>query len=195
MTFPRPGAFIDREGVAWSFALACSLFAIANVIGGLAPSMPVVALSRLILGAGAGFMFAVPLGLFAVSIPEALRPRAFGINAAMWGVSALVGPLLGAVLTATVGWRWVFWINLPMIAIVAWAGAMSLRGRARPAPAAGQPLNLLGPILLGAIVAVLLAVTRHWLPAAFLVPLAIVPAVLFVWYERRAAAPVFTHTA
>src|SRR6185312_10670849 len=66
----------------------------------------------------------------------------------------------------------------------------------RPAPAdAGQPLNLLGPILLGAIVAVLLAVTRHWLPAAFLVPLAIVPAALFVWYERRTAAPVFTHTA
>jgi len=40
------GAVIDREGVAWSFALACSLFAVANVIGGLAPSMPVVALSR-----------------------------------------------------------------------------------------------------------------------------------------------------
>jgi MFS family permease len=196
MTFPVAGAVIDREGVAWSFALACTLFGVANVIGGMAPSMPVVALSRLILGAGAGFMFAVPLGLFAVSIPEALRPRAFGINAAMWGVSALVGPLLGAVLTATIGWRWVFWINLPMIAAVAWAGAMSLRGRRRPAPGdAGQPLNLLGPILLGAIVAVLLAVTRHWLPAELLLPLAIVPAALFVWYERRAAAPVFTHTA
>jgi hypothetical protein len=141
-------------------------------------------------------MFAVPLGLFAVSIPEPLRPRAFGINAAMWGVSALVGPLLGAVLTATVGWRWVFWINLPMIATVAWAGAMSLRGRGRPATAeGGQPLNLIGPVLLGAVVAVLLAVTRRWLPAAFLVPLAIVPAALFIWHERRAAAPVFTHTA
>ena len=54
---------------------------------------------------------------------------------------------------------------------------------------------MLGPILLGTIVAVLLAVTRHWLPAALLIPLAILPAVLFVWYERRAAAPVFTHTA
>jgi MFS family permease len=196
MTFPVAGAVIDREGVGRSFAIACGLFASANVIGGLAPSMPVVALSRLILGLGAGFMFAVPLGLFAVSIPDALRPRAFGINAAMWGVSALVGPLLGAVLTATAGWRWVFWINLPMIFAVAWAGALSLRGRPRPAaPDRDQPLNLLGPVLLGAIVAVLLAVTRQWLAPAILLPLAVVPAGLFVWYERRCPAPIFTHTA
>src|SRR5690242_17064952 len=143
MTFPVAGAVIDREGVGRSFAIACVLFAGANVIGGLAPTMPVVALSRLILGAGAGFMFAVPLGLFAVSIPETLRPRAFGINAAMWGVSALVGPLMGAILTATVGWRWVFWINLPMSATVAWTVAMALRGRDRPVPAAVvQPLTV-----------------------------------------------------
>ena len=131
MTFPVAGAVIDREGVGRSFAIACTLFAAANVLGGLAPSMPVVAVSRAILGAGAGFMFAVPLGLFAVSLPDELRPRAFGINAAMWGVSALVGPLLGAVLTSTVGWRWVFWINLPLIAVVAWAAKLAL-GRQAP---------------------------------------------------------------
>ncbi len=196
MTFPVAGAVIDREGVARSFAIACVLFASANVIGGLAPSMPVVALSRLILGLGAGFMFAVPLGLFALSVPEALRPRAFGMNAAMWGVSALIGPLLGAILTATVGWRWVFWINLPMIATVAWAGAIALRGHPRPAPQARrEQLNVVGPVLLGAVVAVLLAVTRRWLPVAVLAPLAVVPAGLFFWHERRTHAPVFTHTA
>jgi MFS family permease len=196
MTFPVAGAVIDREGVGRSFAIACVLFASANVIGGLAPSMPVVAFSRLILGLGAGFMFAVPLGLFALSVPAGLRPRAFGMNAAMWGVSALVGPLLGAILTATVGWRWVFWINLPMIATVAWAGAIALRGHPRPAPAAQrEPLNLVGPVMLGAVVAILLAVTRRWLPVAVLAPLAIVPAGLFVWHERRTSAPVFTHTA
>ena len=137
MTFPVAGAVIDREGVGRSFAIACSLFAVANVLGGLAPSMPVIAVSRAILGLGAGFMFAVPLGLFAVSLPDELRPRAFGINAAMWGVSALIGPALGAVLTATVGWRWVFWINLPLIAIVAWSAARALRGGS-PVGAAGE---------------------------------------------------------
>jgi MFS family permease len=181
--------------VGRAFAIACILFSLANVIGGLAPSMAVVAVSRAILGLGAGFMFAVPLGLFAVSVPEALRPRAFGANAAMWGVSALIGPALGAVLTGTVGWRWVFWINLPMIAAVAWAGRLALRGRVRPAKHAGGQLNLLGPALLGLMVAVLLAMARGSLPAAALIALAIGAGVLFVWHERRTPAPVFTHTA
>jgi MFS family permease len=196
MTFPLAGAVIDREGVGRSFAIAVTLFAVANVLGGLAPSMPVIAVSRAILGLGAGFMFAVPLGLYAVSIPDALRPRAFGINAAMWGVSALIGPALGAALTATVGWRWVFWINLPLIAIVAWSAARALRGiEPRERPARDAPLNVAGPALLGLVVAVFLALTKHWLPPAALAPVALVPAVAFFLHERRTSQPVFTHTA
>ncbi len=195
MTFPVAGTVIDRYGVGRSFAIACSLFALANVIGGLAPSMPVVALSRAILGAGAGFMFAVPLGLFATSVPDSLRPRAFGVNAAMWGVSALIGPALGAILTGTVGWRWVFWINLPMIAVVSYAARLALRGRARPAAAPTGQINLLGPVLLGSMVAVLLAMARHALPAVVLVSVAVLCAVAFVVHERRTQTPVFTHTA
>jgi MFS family permease len=196
MTFPVAGAVIDREGVGRSFAIACTLFAIANVLGGLAPSMPVVAVSRAILGLGAGFMFAVPLGLFAVSLPDELRSRAFGINAAMWGVSALIGPALGAVLTATVGWRWVFWINLPLIAGVAWSAARALRG-VHPRDRSARParLNIAGPALLGLVVAVLLALTKHWLPPLVLAPVALVPAVAFFVHERRTPQPVFTHTA
>jgi MFS family permease len=196
MTFPLAGAVIDREGVGRSFAIAVTLFAVANVLGGLAPSMPVIAVSRAILGLGAGFMFAVPLGLYAVSIPDALRPRAFGINAAMWGVSALIGPALGAALTATVGWRWVFWINLPLIAIVAWSATRALRGlEPRERPARDAPLNIAGPALLGLVVAVFLALTKDWLPAAALAPVALIPAVAFFLHERRTSQPVFTHTA
>jgi MFS family permease len=195
MTFPLAGTVIDRYGVGRSFAIACGLFTVANVVGGLAPSMAMVAVSRAILGLGAGFMFSVPLGLFAVSVPEALRPRAFGANAAMWGVSALIGPALGAILTGTIGWRWVFWVNLPMIAGVAWAARLALRGQARPpAHAARHALNLVGPMLLGLMVALLLALARQSLPAALLVAAALAAAAAFVWYERRTPLPVFTHT-
>jgi MFS family permease len=193
ITFPLAGAIIDRSGVGRSFAIACVLFAVANVIGGLAPSMAVIAASRAILGLGAGFMFAVPLGLFAVSIPTELRPRAFGINAAMWGISALVGPALGAVLTGTVGWRWVFWVNLPLIAGIAVAGRMALRGRARP-PSGHEPLNVVGPTLLGAVVAVMLAASKRELPLVVLVPAAMVIMVVFLLHERSTRAPIFTHT-
>ena len=190
MTLPLAGALIDRYGVARSFAIACALFASANVLGGLAPSMPVVALSRGVLGLGAGFMFAVPLGLFALYVPNHLRPRAFGLNAAMWGVSALIGPALGAALTGSVGWRWVFWVNLPLIAVVAWAGRLALRGHPAREPAHDrEPLNIVGPVLLGATVLFLLLASRDPQFAA----VAVLPAVAFLVYERRTPVPVFTH--
>ena len=188
MTLPLAGGMIDRYGAARSFAIACILFAVANVLGGLAGSMEMVAVARAILGLGAGFMFAVPLGLFALYVPDDLRPRAFGLNAAMWGVAAIIGPALGAALTGTLGWRWVFWINLPMIAAIAWSAWTAMRAHPqRPAEPEHRPLNLIGPVLLGLSVAPLLA-SEHWI-----VPLAIVPAVLFFFHERSTASPVFTH--
>ncbi|HEY0387780.1 MAG TPA: MFS transporter [Gaiellales bacterium] len=190
MTLPVAGALIDRYGVARSFAIACVLFAGANIVGGLAPTMPIVAVARGVLGLGAGFMFAVPLGLFALYVPKELRPRAFGLNAAMWGVSALVGPALGAALTGSVGWRWVFWVNLPLIAIVAWAARLALRSHAaRDRQHHGESLNVVGPVLLGATVFALLVAARDPIFAA----IAIVPAVGFLVHERRTAVPVFTH--
>jgi MFS family permease len=189
ITLPLAGAVIDRWGTARSFAIACVLFSAANVLGGLSPSMPVVALSRAILGLGAGFMFAVPLGLFALYVPAELRPRAFGLNAAMWGVSAVIGPALGAGLTGSVGWRWVFWVNLPLIAIVAWAARLALRSHTPRQPLGQAPLNIVGPTLLAASVMFLLLSARDILFA----PLAAVPALLFVWHELRTSVPVFTH--
>jgi MFS family permease len=196
ITFPIAGAVIDRRGAGVSFAIACVLFAVANVVGGVATSMEIVTLSRAILGLGAGFMFAVPLALFAIRVPDELRPRAFGINAAMWGVSALIGPLLGAILTSTVGWRWVFWINLPLIAIV---GYFARVATSKQAPiersAEHQPINIIGPLLLGTMVGALLAATHDAIPVVVLTPVAILAGVAFVWYERRTPVPVFTHSA
>jgi MFS family permease len=190
ITLPLAGALIDRYGVARSFAIACVLFSSANVLGGLAPSMPVVALSRGVLGLGAGFMFAVPLGLFALYVPNELRPRAFGLNAAMWGVSALIGPALGAALTGSVGWRWVFWVNLPLIAIVAWAGRLAMQRHPPREPRHGHdPLNMIGPVLLGTTVLFLLLAARD---PFFVIPAA-VAAAAFLIHERRTRVPVFTH--
>jgi MFS family permease len=129
-------------------------------------------------------MFAVPLGLFALYVPDDLRPRAFGLNAAMWGVSAVIGPALGAALTGTVGWRAVFWINLPLIAIIAWCGLLAMRHHPpRAQDGELRPLNAVGPALLGLVVLALLVEP----------PAAVVPALLFLFHERRTASPVFTH--
>jgi len=190
VTLPLAGVLIDRYGVGRCYAIAVVLFAVANMLGGTAQSMPMVAFARGVLGLGAGFMFAVPLGLFARSVAPALRPRAFGLNAAMWGVSALIGPALGAALTGSIGWRWVFWVNLPMIAVVAWAARLALREHPdREVSRHDEPLNVLGPVLLGVTVLFLLLAAEQ---PVFIVA-ALVPAAVFLAYERRTSVPVFTH--
>jgi len=93
------------------------------------------------------------------------------------------------VLTSTAGWRWVFWINLPMVAVVAVAAALALRAHASRPPAAVAPLNFVGPLLLSLTVLPLLLTAAD----ARLALLTVIPAALFVWHERRTPAPVFTH--
>ena len=94
MTLPLAGALIDRYGVARSFAIACVLFSAANVLGGLAPSMPVVALSRGVLGLGAGSCsrcrWACSRCTCRTAAPAGVRPRTPN------GRLGLIGPALGA---------------------------------------------------------------------------------------------------
>jgi hypothetical protein len=83
----------------------------------------------------------------------------------------------------------VFWVNLPMIAVVAWAGKVALRSHPDREMAAKEPLNVIGPALLGATVLLLLLAARDTAFAA----LALIPATAFLLHERRTAVPVFTH--
>ncbi|HEY3612294.1 MAG TPA: MFS transporter, partial [Gaiellales bacterium] len=101
-----------------------------------------------------------------------------------WGISALIGPPLGALLTGTLGWRFVFWVNLPALALMLTLGYLGLRGR-RPPAALGTPFALLGPALLGLTVLALL--TR---------PLLAIPAgIAFAVSEWRTNLPVVPRTA
>jgi hypothetical protein len=84
----------------------------------------------------------------------------------------------------------VFWVNLPLIAVVAWAGRLALRGHPPREPAHDPgPLNIVGPALLGATVLFLLLAARDPMFAAA----AVLPAAAFLAYERRTPVPVFTH--
>jgi hypothetical protein len=81
-------------------------------------------------------------------------------------------------------------VNLPLIAIVAWAARLALQSHpAREPKHAAQPLNVVGPVLLGTTVLFLLVAARE--PAVALA--ALVPAIAFLAHERRTAVPVFTH--
>jgi MFS family permease len=129
------GIAIDRTGVRGPLVAGLALFAIGLVIGGLAPSMPILVLGRIVQGAGAGAIPGVAYVTIADSYDERVRPRMFAILSSAWVVPGLVGPAIAGWIGDHVTWRAVFLGLLPLILVAGvvtlWALAGSSRGHER----------------------------------------------------------------
>ena len=86
------GGAIDRGGLAIPFATGLGLFAIGLLIGGLAPSMPVLVGARFIQGLGAGAIQPIAYVAIGRTLPESLRPRMFATLSTAWILPGVVGP-------------------------------------------------------------------------------------------------------
>ena len=117
------GGAVDEHGLARPFAAGLALFAVGLLIGGLAPSMPVLVAARFIQGLGAGAIPPIAYVAIGRSLPEALRPRMFATMSTAWILPGLIGPSIAAGIGQTVGWRYVFLGLLPLIVV---AGALTL---------------------------------------------------------------------
>ncbi|URM92197.1 MFS transporter [Streptomyces sp. MRC013] len=99
-----------------------SLFGAASVVCALAGNLPVLVAARIVQGAGAAMIMPVGLSLLTNVYPEHLRGRASGLALGVGGVATACGPFVGGVLTETVSWRAVFWLNVPLAVLGAlWA--------------------------------------------------------------------------
>jgi MFS family permease len=127
------GALIDRRGLGLPFAAGLLLFAIGLLIGGLAPSMPVLIVARFIQGLGAGTMPPIAYVAIGRSLPERLRPRMFATLSTAWVLPGVIGPAVAGVIADTLDWRIVFLGMLPLIGI---AGGISYPVVRRIGPAA-----------------------------------------------------------
>jgi MFS family permease len=187
---PLFGAMSDQRGPWRAFLLAASIFSAGALLGGAAPSMPVLVLARATQGFGAGGLFSVGYGAIGRQLPPALQPYGFGLLSATWGASSILGPAVGALFIATAGWRWVFWFNLPLMLVILPAARAAYKGVGR-APSSTAQTNIRGPVLLGIAAAAALAAlsaTGVWvLPAA---TLTVAAALAFAREERSAAQPV-----
>src|SRR5205807_1357678 len=94
-------------------------FVAASTLCGLAQTMPELVLARAVQGVFAGVLFASTFAVLADVFPPAQMARMSGVFGAVFGLSSLVGPTLGGVLTDGPGWRWVFFVNLPVAAVAA----------------------------------------------------------------------------
>ncbi|WP_211126052.1 MFS transporter [Streptomyces yatensis] len=193
------GGLGDRLGHRRVFLAGLGLFTVASAGCALAPTAAVLVGARLAQGAGAATMVPASLALLGALHPEpAARARAFGVWGGIAGVAAAAGPVLGGVLVWGVGWRTVFLVNLPLGVLAVWLTIRHVPGRRpRPRPRGERPpldlaAQLTGVIAVAALTAGLNeAGGRGWTDPLVLGALAAAPlaGALFLWLERRAAAP------
>src|ERR671933_844482 len=113
------GRMGDIHGHKKLFIIGVLLFSLASLTGGLAPSEIVLILARVVQGLGAAMASATGLSILAGAFPEGKkRNRALSIFAAATGSGFAAGMIFGGLITATLGWRWVFDINVPIGIIV-----------------------------------------------------------------------------
>jgi len=111
---PIFGRLSDLFGRRNMFVVAVWIFTGASALCGLATSMVFLIAARALQGIGAGGTFALSQAVFGEVFPPHERGRMQGYLAAVWGISALVGPLIGGLIVEYLGWRWTFFVNVPV---------------------------------------------------------------------------------
>ena len=98
----------------WVFTTAASLFLAGSALCGLSPSMDALIAFRAFQGIGGGGLFATSITTIGLLYPPRERGRVQGVFAAVFGLSSVVGPWVGGLLTDHLNWRWVFYVNMPV---------------------------------------------------------------------------------
>ena len=137
------GALGDLYGRRRVFGIGVGVFALASVLCGLAPSLPVLIAARMLQGVGGALLIPGSLAMIGAVFDEAGRGRAVGLWSAATAATNLLGPLLGGVLVQSLSWRWAFFINIPLALLTLWC----LRGVPETKQGGAQRPDLGGSLL------------------------------------------------
>ncbi|HTJ46831.1 MAG TPA: MFS transporter [Kofleriaceae bacterium] len=187
------GSLGDRFGRRRVFAIGTIWFAAASALCGLAPSIELLIAARALQGIGGALLTPGSLAMISSLFEGNERGRAIGIWSGLGGLAGAIGPFAGGGLVQTLGWRWVFFVNLPIAAaVVAIAARFVPESRDADAP---RGIDLagaaLGAVALGGITLALVRAGAAGFGAVESSALAIgaVALIAFVWFERRARHP------
>jgi EmrB/QacA subfamily drug resistance transporter len=187
---PLYGKLSDLYGRRRLYAFAMLLFLAGSVLSGLANSMPQLIASRALQGLGAGGIMPLAFILIGEIFSLSQRARMQGFFSGVWGVSSIIGPLLGGFLVDQLSWRWVFFINLLPGLLAAALVVFAWRDQARTH---GNPnVDYAGAFLLSAsVVALLLGLVElgsfsSWI----LIGVAVLLFAALLWVENRAIDPI-----
>ncbi|MFE1950407.1 MFS transporter [Streptomyces sp. NPDC059524] len=186
------GALGDRTGARRAYAWGTALFTVASLACALAPGLGALVAARVVQGGAAAVLMPASLALIRQAYEEPVRrARAVALWTVGGSVSMAAGPVLGGVLTEHVGWRAVFFLNLPVGAAI-----LALLTKVARSPRRAAPLDLPGQItavlaLAGLTFAVIEGGHGGWSSAPVLgaLALAVVSGAGFYVAERRQRAP------
>jgi MFS family permease len=109
------GSMADRLGRKRTFICGLAVFSLASVLCSLAPSVGLLVAFRVLQAVGASMMNPVAMSIIANTFTDSReRAQAVGVWGAVFGISMALGPIVGGTLVASLGWRSMFWINLPV---------------------------------------------------------------------------------
>lgn len=128
------GELADRGTLARPLLGGLAFFGLGLAVSGFAPTMPVLIVGRVLQGLGGGALTTVMYAAITRAYPDNLRARMMALTSSAWVVPALLGPTVAGLVAEAVGWRWVFWGILPLLALV---GALTVR----PFGALGAPVG------------------------------------------------------
>lgn len=146
LTIGRLADMIGRKPI-WAAGLA--IFTLGSALCGLAPSLELLVAARAGQGLGGALLFAVSPAMLTGAFPASERGRALGLNSLVVALGISIGPTLGGIITQTLSWRWIFYVNVPIGIIAFFATLLALkehrptgRGRFDPLGAALLAIGL-----------------------------------------------------
>ena len=124
---PTTGWLADRFGRKHIFLASLGVFTVGSLLSGVAADLPQLVVARIIQGLGGGAIFPVGMAMIYEQVPPRRRGLALGVWSLALAVAPSLGPTLGGIIVTTLGWRWLFFVNVPIGLIGMLVGMRVLR--------------------------------------------------------------------